>query len=485
MAQSFFFYDFETFGVNPAKDWPCQFAGIRTDGNFREIGDPINIYCRLPGDQLPHPEACLVTGITPDEANEKGMCEAEFIRRINQEFSVPNTCVLGYNTLRFDDEVTRHSLYRNFQDPYAREWQNGCSRWDLIDVVRLCAALRPDGIHWPRREDGTHSFKLEELTKANGIAHDGAHDALSDVRATIAMARLLREKQPQLFDYVLNNRLKWQVAKQLDTVSFRPKPVVHISGKYPAAKHCLALVAPLGIHPTNKNEVVVYDLSVDPQPLLELSAEEIRYRMFTSSQVLQEEGLERIPVKTIRLNRCPIVVPLKTARPEDCDRIGLDQQLCRKHYDQLFADSRVVSQLRIKLAEVFQGREWDETDDPDLMLYSGGFFSNEDKNLITRVKDAHPEQLAGLSLPFADGRLEEMLFRYRGRNWPDLLEGRDAEEWRAFCRQKLEQGEGWNLALFFERISQLMSELDNPEKVAVLKSLEDYGRRLAAGLQQI
>ncbi|MTI14260.1 exodeoxyribonuclease I [Sansalvadorimonas verongulae] len=483
MAQTFFWYDFETFGVNPAKDWPCQFAGIRTDANFNEIGEPINIYCRLPNDQLPHPEACLVTGILPEEANEKGVCEAEFIDRINQEFSVPNTCVLGYNTLRFDDEVTRHSLYRNFQDPYAREWQNGCSRWDLIDVVRLCAALRPDGIHWPEREDGTRSFKLEELTKANGIAHEGAHDALSDVRATIAMARLLREKQPRLFDYVLNNRLKWQVAKQLDTVSSRPKPVIHISGKYPAVKHCLAMVAPLGAHPTNKNEVVVYDLSVDPQSLLESSAEDIRYRMFTSSKTLQEEGLERIPVKTIRLNRCPIIVPWKTAGAEDCERIGLDQQLWQKHYKQLFQSAEQVAQLRQKMAEVFLGGEQREgSDDPDLMLYSGGFFSNEDRDLIGRVKNTHPGELAGLNLPFSDGRLSEMLFRYRGRNWPDLLAGQDAQDWQSFRRERLVEGEGWNLQLFFERIEQLAQDADNPKNIEILNRLADYGRRLAEDL---
>ncbi|WP_281645572.1 exodeoxyribonuclease I [Parendozoicomonas sp. Alg238-R29] len=479
---TFYFYDFETFGTDPARDWPCQFAGIRTDGNFREIGEPLNIYCRLPDDQLPHPEACLMTGITPDEANEKGVCEAAFIARINQEFSVPNTCVLGYNTIRFDDEVTRHSLYRNFQDPYAREWKNGCSRWDLIDVVRLCAALRPDGISWPRREDGTHSFKLEDLTKANGIVHEGAHDALSDVRATIAMARLVREVQPKLFDFVLSHRLKHQVAKQLDTISFRPRPVVHISGKYPAAKHCMAIVAPLGGHPTMKNEVIVYDLSVDPTPLLELSAEDIRHRMFTSTQVLQDEGVARIPVKTIRLNRSPIVVPWKTAREEDCERIGLDRSLCMKHYDMLFAESEVAKALRLKMAEVFNSGEREDSDDPDLMLYSGGFFSNEDRNLMAQIVNTPPVDLAGLSLPFSDGRLEEMLFRYRARNWPEYLNDQERVEWQVFRKQRLGHGEKLNFQIYFERLESLLAEEVNPGRREVLINLYNYGRRLADDL---
>ena len=487
MAQTYFFHDYETFGVDPARDWPAQFAGIRTDANFEEIEAPVNIYCRLPNDQLPQPEACLVTGITPDLVNSRGVCEAEFIGRICQEFARPNTCSLGYNSIRFDDEVTRNSLYRNFYDPYAREWQNGCSRWDLIDVIRLCAALRPEGIVWPRKEDGTHSFRLEELTAANGITHTDAHDALSDVRATIAIARLVKEKQPKLFNFALTHRDKWKVAEQLDVVSSHPKVVVHVSGKYPAAKQCMAAVVPLGGHPTIKNEVIVYDLSVDPEPLLSLDAEQIRYRMFTPNSVLHAEGVDRIPLKTIRLNRCPVVVPWSVVSQEDKVRLGLDQDVCQQHYGKLFSQAEVLHSVRQKLNEVFSNskRELESMTDPDHMIYSGGFFSNHDRQCIDQVRSTAPEHLADLVLPFQDARLEEMLFRYRARNWPELLSDDELMVWNDFRRSRIEQGCGGQsrgLEEYLQNLRTLVAEQEDVRRREVLGRLLSYIQNLAAAL---
>ena len=162
MTPSIFWYDFETTGISPSRDRPLQVAGIRTNEALEEIGEPLNIYCRPGDDILPHPAACPVTGITPAVLQQKGMCEAQFVHHLHRELSTPGTCGAGYNSLRFDDEVTRYSLYRNFYDPYAREWQGGNSRWDLIDLVRTAYALRPEGIGWPE-DDGRVTLKLEAL----------------------------------------------------------------------------------------------------------------------------------------------------------------------------------------------------------------------------------------------------------------------------------------------------------------------------------
>lgn len=205
MTSSIFWHDYETTGINPRCDRPLQVAGVRTDFDLNEIDEPISLYCRPSDDILPHPAACLVTGITPQLLAEQGLCEAEFMTRVHAQLAQPGTCGAGYNTLRFDDEVTRYSLYRNFFDPYAREWQGGNSRWDLIDIVRTAYALRPDGIQWPL-QDGRTSLRLELLSKANGIDHGHAHEALSDVRATIALARLIRQKQPKLYDWLFQLR---------------------------------------------------------------------------------------------------------------------------------------------------------------------------------------------------------------------------------------------------------------------------------------
>ncbi|HEX9803363.1 MAG TPA: exodeoxyribonuclease I, partial [Gammaproteobacteria bacterium] len=258
-----YWHDYETFGTDTQRDRPVQFAGVRTDEDLNVIGEPLNIFSRPAPDTLPHPISSLITGITPQQALEQGMPENEFIARILKELAEPGTCGVGYNSLRFDDEVTRHTLYRNLYDPYGREWQNGNSRWDIIDMVRACRDLRPEGIVWPQRQDAERSsFKLEELTAANGIGHEQAHDALSDVYATIAMARLIKEKQPKLYDFCYRLRRKKEVLKYLDLKEM--SPILHTSGMYGSDYGNTRLVVPLAPHPVNKNSIIVFDLAQDP-----------------------------------------------------------------------------------------------------------------------------------------------------------------------------------------------------------------------------
>lgn len=349
-TQTFYWHDYETFGTDPQRDKPVQFAGIRTDFDFNIVDDPLVVYCKPAEDCLPHPEACLITGITPQLAEQKGVCEAEFIRLIHEQLAQPNTCTLGYNSLRFDDEVTRNCLYRNFYDPYAREWQNGNSRWDLIDVVRAARALRPDGIVWPVNEEGGPSFRLDQLTRVNNIAHEAAHDALSDVYATLAVTRLVKQAQPKLYQFLLRHRVKGEALNLLQLGSF--KPVVHVSGKYPAVKNCLAVVLPICKHPTNANGLIVYDLSVDPEPMLGLAVEEIQQRIFTATADLPE-GVARIPLKTVHINKCPVLAPVSVIRPEDALRLGIDLALCHANIDKI----KAAVGLSEKLAAVFRDRK--------------------------------------------------------------------------------------------------------------------------------
>lgn len=432
MNASYFWHDYETFGTDPQRDRACQFAGIRTDLDFNVIGDPLMLYCKTPDDYLPHPEACLITGITPQLANEKGVCEAEFIAGINRELALAGTCGLGYNSLRFDDEVTRNMLYRNFFDPYAREWQNGNSRWDLIDVARAARALRPDGIEWPTNEEGNPSFRLEQITAANEIHHQAAHDALSDVYATIGLARLLRQHQPKLYDYLFANKGKQAALQLLQVGSFTP--LVHISGRFSAKNNCLAVVLPLCMHPVNSNEVVVYDLSIDPTPLLALSADEIKQRLFVANENLPADTA-RIPLKTVHINKSPVLAPLPVIRPPDAERLTLDLGLIQCHLQQL--QQAFSTELQQKLAQVFKREYSDTPTDPDLMIYSGGFFSAKDKAAMQTIRKTPPQQLGQLAPDFDDARLPEMLFRYRARNYPDTLTVEERSFWLEQCRERL------------------------------------------------
>ncbi|NLA69132.1 MAG: exodeoxyribonuclease I, partial [Gammaproteobacteria bacterium] len=321
MSGSFLFYDLETWGKDPRRTRIAQFAAIRTDAELEPLGEPIDFLVRPADDLLPSPGACMVTGLAPQDALRTGLSEAGAFARIVEEMGQPGTCTLGYNSLRFDDEFVRHGLFRNFHDPYEREWRNGNSRWDLLDVMRLAHALRPEGIAWPRREDGAASFRLEDLAEANGVRTGAAHEALSDVRALIGMARLFRDAQPRLWRYALALRDTRHVAAMLDTIAMTP--VLHVSQRYPAARMCAAAVVPVALHPQIGNRVVAFDLDADPDDLLALSAEDIADRLYVRAADLPE-GVARIPLKEIHANRCPALVQWSHLRPADFERLGID-----------------------------------------------------------------------------------------------------------------------------------------------------------------
>lgn len=464
-------HDYETWGISPKLDKPSQFAGIRTDYDLNIVGEPEMFYCQPPQDYLPHPEACLVTGITPQKALQEGLTEAEFADRIHTLFTQPNTCVAGYNNIRFDDEVTRYLLYRNFYDPYAREWQNGNSRWDIIDMVRACYALRPEGIEWPVNDDGVVSFRLELLTKANGINHEAAHDAMSDVYATIAMAKLIKEKQPKLYDFIFNLKNKKQVLELIDV--YNMTPIVHTSSKVSSAHGCTSWFAPIGYHPTNKNAVIAIDLARDPQPLFDLTSEQIKERLYTRHDEL-EEGELPIPVKLIHVNKCPIVAPAKTLLPENAARLDIPRETCLANLAKL----KKNTEIRDKLTDVFaQSYDNDTVVDAEQSLYGGSFFSHGDKAQMEILHQISPEQLASHPFEFQDTRLPTLLFRYRARNYPYTLSSDEQYKWKNYCENKLQYGEAGLLSVdeFIMKIENLALEHENnPEKMKVLKALYQY-----------
>lgn len=470
-----YWHDYETWGEIPAVDKPSQFAGIRTDEELNILGEPLMIYCKPAPDLLPKPEACLITGLLPQVAAERGLPEYEFIAAIHEELSRPGTCGVGYNSIRFDDEVTRYTLYRNFYDPYEREWRNGNSRWDIIDMVRMTRALRPEGIEWPNYEDGRPCFKLEMLSKANNLKHDAAHDALSDVYATIAVAKLIKTKQPKLYDYAYRLRDKRFVASLIDIDSH--KPLLHISSRFPAENGNAALVLPLMMHPTNKNSVIAFNLGTDPKTLLTLPVDELLLRLFTRTEDLPE-GVERLALKEIHFNKTPMVLPLSMLDDSTAQRLVIDKPTCERHWRTVCNLSLHEQQaLQQKLYQLYSGQEFAEKTDPEQLLYSG-FFDEQDKRLLVQVRQATPEQLASETFGFRDPRLKEMLFRYRARNFPNSLSAAEQQRWQAFCHRRLTDKEAQGsitLDEFYRRIELLKSDCALSEQQQdLLVSLEAY-----------
>ncbi len=461
MANSFYWYDLETSGTDPKWDRIVQFAGLRTDMDLNPLEDEYSTYVALADDVLPNPEAVLVTGITPQLTHQRGIPEAQALRRINDIFAMPGTCVVGYNSLRFDDEFTRYGLYRNLMDPYAREWQQGNSRWDLLDLVRAAGALRREGIVWPEDEQGLPVYRLEVLTQANGIAHTQAHDAMSDVRATVAMARLIKQQQPKLFDYYFSLRQKKAVRALLEPHGARL--CVHVSALYPRTRSGVGPIISLARHPTNANSLIVVDLAEDIEPLLRMRSEEIAAKLFTA------DPAERPPLRELRINRCPFVAPLEVVADADAARLGLDLK-------QIKARARRLQQpgLADKIANAYRHRDLPASTDPDAGLYDR-FLLDEDRS---RCQSLHTTLAEGRwqDMDFADQRLRVLAQRMKARSYPALLEADEQSNWQQFVASKLTQAGDWQtLAEFESRLQALAAaEHNSPAAQALLGSLAEH-----------
>jgi exodeoxyribonuclease-1 len=404
---------------------------VRTDAELVQVDEPVCFFVRPADDLLPSPGAALVTGITPQHALREGISEAEGFARIAEELSRPETCTLGWNSLRFDDEFIRHGLFRNFHDPYEREWRGGNCRWDLLDAMRLAHALRPGGIVWPQREDGATWFKLEHLASANGVRQGDAHEALSDVHATLGLARLFRRAQPRLWDYALKLRDRKFAATLLDATAMQP--ALHVSQRYPASRLCAAPVLPLARHPRIDSRVIVFDLEGDADALLALDADEIADRLYTPAADLPPCE-KRIPLKEVHLNHAPALVAWPHLRSEDFERLGIDRAAVEAGAARLrpFADA-----LAEKMRRVFGSETAREKPDVDAALYDG-FISDSDKRRMAQVRATPPEQLGRRDFAFGDPRLAELLFRYRARNWPHTLEIGEQQRWDEYRRRRLD-----------------------------------------------
>ncbi|MEJ7745437.1 MAG: exodeoxyribonuclease I [Luteimonas sp.] len=479
MAASFLFYDLETFGADPRRTRIAQFAAIRTDVELNEIDDPISFFVKPADDLLPSPVATLITGIAPQDALRDGVNEAEAFARIVDEMARPETCTLGYNSLRFDDEFIRHGLFRNFHDAYEREWRGGNSRWDLLDVLRLAHALRPQGLAWPRREDGFASFRLEHLAVANGVRTGDAHEALSDVRALIGLARKLKQAQPRFWDYALRLRDKRFAAQRLDSIAMTP--VLHISQRYPASRLCAAPVVPITRHPRIDSRVIVFDLVDEPDRLIELSAEDIADRLYTPAADLPE-GESRIGLKEVHLNKCPALVDWTHLRDSDFARLQIDPVVVEERAARL---REIGPALAEKVRRVYASERAREPGDVDDSLYDG-FVSDGDKRKFATVRSLQPQALGDHQFGFQDSRLPELLFRYRARNWPDILTQLERDRWDAFRRRRLHDDSGMSELTFgqfdVEIGAMRVLHATDSKKLALLDRLDGWGRDLRASL---
>ncbi|MGD1833164.1 MAG: exodeoxyribonuclease I [Sphaerochaetaceae bacterium] len=521
--ETFFWYDLETFGLDAQHDRIAQFAGVRTDTDLKEIGEPVVLYCSLSDDYLPDPLAIKVTGITPQIVQQRGLPEKDFLGEINRLFTESNTCVVGFNSLRFDDEFIRNSFFRNFFDPYEREYKNGNSRFDILDLARATHDFRPEGIQWPVNKDtGYPSFKLTSLTEANDISHIDAHDALSDVYATLNFARLVKEKQPRLFSYFLTMRNKQTVKEKLIT-PFGPM-VAYSSSQFISEYGSTRLILPITALTNNSNSVIAFDLSQDPSELIErvaaidkieqsrvnqdivrkslqkvnhalehnvdlLGALESAQRALELSismvedlpdiaseakQLLQTRGIVKISV-----NKVPFISPLSTVTGEVADRLHIDMRQCEKNYQKL----RETENLVLNVLKAGNAQKYTTVDDVDFSLYSGSFLSSSDQERCRMIREMGPEKLKDFNPSFDDPRLHELLWRYRGRNYSEYFDQEEMKKWKSFCAQRIMKPLGRkaiDFSFFIRKVNENIRSKDvSPAEKDLYITLEKYGKELA------
>lgn len=469
MAVSFYFFDVETTGFSPRDGRIMQFAGQRTDMDLKPIGKADNLLIRITPDVLPQPDAVLVHGLTPQRTLLDGITEAEFAKYLTSQVCSADTIMVGYNNLRFDNEFIRFTLWRNFHDAYEWSWKEGCSTWDLLDVVRMTRALRPDGIKWPFSPDGQPSNRLEYLASVNKLDHASAHDALSDVMAVIEVARLIKRNQPKLFDYLLKHRSKKMIAPLVGA----GRPLVYTSGRYPSEFEKTTIAA-MVIEKPDKSGALMYDLRIDPDEFKDLAASELAERWKARG-----EDAPYFPVKELRYNRCPAIAPISVMDTAAYHRIKLHKELVESHFAKLKKAEGLGDKLLQALEQVWPPRQAGLVDDPlqvDGQLYDG-FVSDADKDKMSVVRAAKPAELSELQLDFKDGRLKLLLPLYKARNFPKLLDDKEQAEWQAFRDAKL----AFKLPDFYKRLDELAKTpgLDS-EKKYLLEELNLYAQSISS-----
>jgi len=463
--KTFFWYDYETFGLSPKTQRIAQFAGIRTDENLNIIDEHM-FYCKPTYDSLPSPEACSVTGITPQICEKNGLIEKTFISTINNEFSVPDTCVVGYNSISFDDEFTRYTLFRNFLDPYAWHWQNGNSRWDILDVARFCYALKKDSsLKWHYDENNKPIFKLDKLAPANDIEHSDAHDALADVRATIGIAKIIKTTQPKLFDYALSLRDKREVSKKIELFS----PLLHTSGIYSGKLSCTRLTTALAYHPEYSDRALVFNLDQDPSLLTELETEELKTLIFSKKL---PKGVDRLQIKELAFNKSPMFVPnVYKLENKIIEQLQIDIDKCMDNLSYI-RDNQ--TQIKLKIKSIYTNdSERTPALDVDQSLYDN-FIDKADRLICNQIQNLSSDELRDFKPQFKDKKLSKLLLNFKARNFPESLTESEQEEWFEIVQSRVQNGENGYLSLenFYKSLEK--QKISAPSKSDIWTQLEEY-----------
>jgi len=385
---NYIFYDTETTGLSSYFDQILQFAAILTDANFNEI-DRYEIRCRLQPHILANPGAMHVTKISAAELTNPNLpTHYEMMKDIRKTLlSWQPAIILGQNTLKFDEPMLRSGFYQSLLPPYLTN-TNGNLRMDSLPILQAISLLEPTVVNFPLNAKGNKSFKLDRIAPANGFDHQNAHEAMSDVEATIFMCRLVKNNAPEIWDNFCSNADKFRVLE-------------FTKGKHPYAlirsffgKVSVSPVATIDINPDNRNEIIVLNLLNCPVELSSLSDDEIRSRMARSPK----------PILTIRANAMPSVWSFVNF-PELADYTKQDVQTLHSRAISL----NELKGLKARLKDLYLDNKttFEVSQFVEQKIYDG-FPSRRDENLMSDFHKLNWEDRWSVVQSFKDVRYIEL-----------------------------------------------------------------------------
>ncbi|MBN9468212.1 MAG: hypothetical protein J0J10_05500 [Bosea sp.] len=459
----YLFYDLETSGLEPCWDVPLQAAFLQADAKLA-VQRELTLRCRLPIHVVPSPDALLITGVTPEMLDDQPLSHIEMMAQIARIIADCKPAMLiGYNTIRFDDEVLRQSFYQTLLPPYLGA-MTGHGRADVLTMLRAVVMLEPDAVAIPRDATGKPVLKLGDVCRANGIAlsEDEAHDALADVRATRDLFALLLDRAPSTMATMLGHAKKSGPLALLE-----PGEPLILGGT-----SRLTPVLPMIGSPTNPSARVCIDLGQDPAGFIGLSAPELLARIRSS----------RSPVRQVKTNAQPVLFAWDQAvhalaEPEP-------EAVYRERARALWAHPTFTRQLALALQDQYADREpcaW-----PDGQLYSGGFVSDRDAAACRRWHEIAWEHRAGFAAQhIADPRLRSLAIRQVFLNAPETLSpdaGNRGQDWLRHRLTTEEEVPWLTLPRALSRCAELSATAD-PDQRSALREISTWlaARRDALG----
>ena len=458
MASNLIFYDTETTGIHKDFSQIIQCGSIFTDSNLIKK-DQQNIGSAPLPWVIPQPKAMLTNKkINSFKSNVSHYQMMKDIQQQWKDWCADNPSIfVTYNGHAFDEELIRRQFWCNLLEPYITNTnQNG--RLDLMLMIHNIASFFSEEISIPLFEDGpTISIKLEHLAKEHGIDVSDAHDAISDCNFMIGLCETIKDKIPEVFDSFLNISTKEGVKNLLYSDEFLALGEVfrRHSFKYP--------VVMCGADNSRPNDICFYDLSFDPDEILNLD--------FTEINKMVQSGGRDLPLKKYKINKTIPVCSYKLLTKNNHFDIS---------HDELQRRADIVKSNEDFFTKVSQALEdrimnFPEPDYLEGKIYSGGFPSYRDQDLMKEFHISDEvEHLIKISRNFEDERFRLLAERiictqYEGEI-PDDIKNRYDD----LIHERVKTDGKWgSVEKSLQEIDKLLEETTQDEDLKILNATKE------------